>query len=144
MKKALIIGAGYFGKHLVFELIENGFTVDVIDKAELPRYTLSGSGCKYIEMNAWNLPIIQEITIPEYDCCYICLGENKSMIIHVIEKLREAGARSIVVRIKNKQDEEVFVQAGADKTFCPAKVASLVIVKELIDQGSVDAFDVSE
>lgn len=134
MKKALVIGAGYFGKHLVFELLEGGFAVDVIDKDEAPSHILYNSGCRYIEKNAWNLPFMKEIQIPDYDCCFVCLGENKSMSIHVVEELRKGGARSIVVRVKRMQDAEMFLKGGADKAVCPAQIAGAALVRELLNQ----------
>lgn len=133
MKRALVIGAGNFGRHLIQELLLRGCAVDVVDKEAAPQYALRDTACRYIRNNAWNLPAISEIRIPEYDCCYLCLGEAPGMGIHITETLRRAQARQIVVRIQRAQEAGLYIQAGAHRVICPAQAAGEILARELTE-----------
>lgn len=133
MKRVLVIGAGNFGRHLVFELIRSGFAVDVVDKEAEPQYALRGSGCRCLACNAWNISASpQLLPIPEYECCYLCLSGNLALEQHVVACLRESGARRIVVRVKQPRNTKFFLRLGADQVVCPVQLASQVLAQQLV------------
>lgn len=131
MKQVLVIGAGNFGKLLICELIENGCAVDVIDKETTPHYALRCLGGRYIRNNAWNISTMKEVRFSDYDCCYLCMTASQPLNFHVIESLRKAGARRIVVRAKQAQEVELLLRAGADQVICPEQFTSKSLAQEI-------------
>lgn len=131
MKRALVIGAGYFGRYLICALMESGCVVDVVEKGTVPQYNLRNSGCRYIRDNAWNLASIKELHIPDYECCFICLNDNLQINLHVIKELRKEGARQIVIRSDTDQLFQTYLDAGASRVVCPEQVASRTLVREM-------------
>ena len=133
MKRTLVIGAGDFGLHLICELLDVGCVVDVMDKEAAPQYALRGKDCRYILRNAWNLETAADLSLVEYDCCYVCMGGSIDVQEHVTALLRQGNARRIVVRAKREQDIKHFLLAGADQVICPAQFTSHHLAQEALN-----------
>jgi|GEM_PF-5766229 len=130
MKKALVLGAGNFGRYVILALRECGCEVDVVEKETAPQYALRDAGCRWFRNNAWNLASIRAIHIPEYDCCFLCLNDNRQTNLHVIGELRRLNARRIVIRAVGEEDAAAYQAAGASRVVCPEQLASVVLVRE--------------
>lgn len=130
MKRALVIGAGHFGRMLVDDLLAKGFAVDVMDRDAAAEYPLRMLDIHFICNNGWNLPAAA-LPFAEYACCYVCIGPNQWMNRRIVEALRAKGVRQIVVRVHRRMEAQDCRDAGADRVICPDEFTSHALAAEL-------------
>jgi Trk K+ transport system NAD-binding subunit len=138
-ERALVIGAGGFGRQVILSLLDGGCAVDVVEKELGPRHALRNAACRWFQGNAWNLDTILGLDVPSYACCYLCLNDNLSTNLRVIRLLKSAGARQIAVRVSGAADAAACTGAGATLTICPEELAGRALVRQTLSGDSASA-----
>ena len=134
MKSYLIIGLGSFGHHLCKCLAKQKCEIMLADKngdnlEDLLSYAVSAK-----VGNCTNPAVLKSFGIPEFDACFVCVGDNFQESLEITYLLKELGAR----RVLSKADEDVqakfLLRNGADQVIYPElSAAEQIAVSESSD-----------
>jgi len=117
----LVIGLGRFGENLAKTLAELGNEVMVIDDNEdkvgkiAPIVTSAAVG------NCMDPNVLQGLGIPDFDVCFVCIGENFQSSLEITSLLKDMGARHVVSKADRELQEKFLLKVGADECIQPER-----------------------
>ncbi len=121
MKTFLIIGMGAFGHHLCRALSEQKCEIMIADidsdtlEDLLPLVVSAKVGdCTKEE-------VLRSFGIPDFDACFVCLGNNFLESLQIISSLKELGARRVVAKVDELVQQKFLLRNGADEVILPDK-----------------------
>lgn len=121
MKSILICGIGLFGRHMVKTLHDLHHQVMAVDTREdrihavLPMVTDARIG------DSTDPGFMQELDIPDYDVCFVTIGDDFQHSVETTLRLKELGAKFVVARAANESHEKVLRNVGADEIIYPER-----------------------
>lgn len=121
MKSILVCGVGLFGKNLVKTLHELRHEVMAVDIHEerlndaLPFVTDARIG------DSTNPKFLESLGIPDYDVCFVTIGDHFQSSVETTLRLKELGAKFVVARAANESHEKILKNVGADNIIYPER-----------------------
>ena len=95
-KKAfLIIGAGTFGRHLCRCMAAQGAELMVVDQNPARLEELLPLSVSAKIGDCTNPEVLRSFGVPDFDACFVCVGESFENSLVITDLLREQGARKI-------------------------------------------------
>ena len=68
-----------------------------------------------------NPKFLEELGIPDYDVCFVTIGDNFQSSVETALRLKELGAKFVVARAANESHEKVLKNVGADNIIYPER-----------------------
>lgn len=121
MRSFLVIGMGRFGKNLAFKLTELKNDVMIADADEklvtelAPNFTDAQIG------DCTNEAVLKSMGIPNFDVCFVCIGENFQSSLEITSLLKELGAKYVVSKAGRDRQGKFLLRNGADEVIYPEK-----------------------
>lgn len=121
MKNVLIIGAGRFGRYSAKQLHDLGHQVMIVDRNEekinevLSYVTTAEIG------DSCNEVFLKSLGINDYDFCLVAIGDDFVSSLETTFLLYELGARQIIARANNENQEKLLLRSGANHVVFPER-----------------------
>ena len=121
MKNVLIVGAGRFGRFTAMKLGELGHQTMVIDRNEdhvakiLPYVTDAQIG------DSTDEDFLKTLGIPDFDFCVVAIGDDFLSSLETTALLEELGAKKIISRATNENQEKFLKKNGATEVVFPER-----------------------
>ena len=121
MKNVLIIGAGRFGRYSAKQLHDLGHQVMIVDRNEekinevLSYVTTAEIG------DSCNEVFLKSLGINDYDFCLVAIGDNFISSLETTFLLYELGAKQIIARANNENQEKLLLRSGANHVVFPER-----------------------
>ena len=121
MKNVLIIGAGRFGRYSAKQLHDLGHQVMIVDKNEarinevLEYVTSAEIG------DSTDATFLKSIGINDYDFCIVAIGDDFLSSLETTFLLYELGAKLIIARANNENQEKLLLRNGANNVVFPER-----------------------
>lgn len=121
MKNILIVGAGRFGRYSAKQLHSLGHQVMMVDRNEtrinevLEYVTTAEIGDSTDEM------FLKSVGINDYDFCIVAIGDDFLSSLETTFLLYELGAKQIIARANNENQEKLLLRNGASHVVFPEK-----------------------
>ena len=134
-KKAfLIIGAGTFGRHLCRCMAAQGAELMVVDQNPARLEELLPLSVSAKIGDCTNPEVLRSFGGPDFDTCFVCVGESFENSLVITDLLREQGARKIYSEATRDMQEKFLRLGGADHVIFPEKdIAYRLAVSESWD-----------
>ena len=121
MKNVLIIGAGRYGRYSAKQLHDLGHQVMIVDCNEekinevLSYVTTAeiGDGCNEV--------FLRSLGISDYDFCLVAIGDDFVSSLETTFLLYELGAKQIIARANNENQEKLLLRSGANHVVFPER-----------------------
>ena len=130
MKSILVIGIGRFGQHLCENLAKHDNQIMAVDISEeklepvLPYVVIAKIG------DCTNEAVLKSLGIGNFDCCFICIGNNSQKSLEVTSLIKEIGAKYVVSKANRNIHARLLLKNGADEVVYPDRdVAEKVAVR---------------
>lgn len=134
MKSFLVIGLNSFGHHLCRELYEQGGEVMIadIDENKLEdalKYSISAKVGDCSDED-----VLRSFGIGNFDCCFVCIGDNFQNSLQVTSLLKELGAKKVISKASNEIHTKFLLRNGADAVIYPDRdTARTLAISEISD-----------
>ncbi|MBQ6065543.1 MAG: TrkA family potassium uptake protein [Clostridia bacterium] len=134
MKSFLIIGLSTYGKHLCKELARLDNEIMIADKDSavveaMVKYSVSAKIC-----DCTNPEVLESFGADEFDCCFVCLGNNFTEALEISYLLKELGARKVITEVNRDLETKFLLRNGADEAVYPElDAARRIAAKESSD-----------
>ena len=121
MKNVLIIGAGRFGRYSAKQLHDLGHQVMIVDRNEekinevLSYVTTAEIG------DSCNEVFLKSLGINDYDFCLVAIGDDFVSSLETTFLLYELGAKQIIARANNENQEKLLLRSGANHVVFPER-----------------------
>lgn len=121
MKNVLIIGAGRFGRYSAKQLHDLGHQVMIVDRNEekinevLSYVTTAEIG------DSCNEVFLKSLGIKDYDFCLVAIGDDFISSLETTFLLYELGAKQIIARANNENQEKLLLRSGANHVVFPER-----------------------
>ncbi len=143
MKTVAVIGLGKFGFYIAKSLSRLDVKVIAVDNDEKKVQEIS----EYID-NAYIIDstskiALEEIGIYNLNTVIVSIGENIEASILTVMALKDLNNQNIIAKAITSTHGEILSKIGAFKVIYPEKIAGRMLVKELIDNITVEEIDVS-
>lgn len=137
-KQFAVLGLGKFGQAVVKTLVENGCEVMCCDKNmdavnEIEQYATDS-----FQMDVTNVKAMETISLGNYDCVIVGIGENFEAAIMAAMFAKEAGVPMVIAKAKNDQQKALLKKIGVDKVVMPEKDTGTRIAYNLISSNIVE------
>jgi len=144
MKRAVVIGIGIFGYHLVRTLFENGFEVVAIDKNKDIIQKIRDYCTKAVLADGTEQYIMNEIGIGEDDIAIISFGEDLAAATLITLHLKQMKVKNIIVKAPNEDHKMILEKVGATEVIIPEMDVAKKLAKSLISPNVMDYIPLSE
>jgi len=142
--KFCVIGLGYFGEHLVKELISQGADVIAIDKNTEPLSKIKDIASYAVALNTTNESEMKKLGISDVDAAIVAIGEEFEDSIVTTAILKQLGVKRIITRILNPIHEKLLIALGVTETLVPEAEAANHLAKRLMMPGVIETFRISK
>lgn len=121
MKNVLIIGAGRFGRYSAKQLHDLGHQVMIVDSNEskinevLEYVTSAEIG------DSTDEAFLKSLGINDYDFCIVAIGDDFLASLETTFSLYQLGAKTIIARATNEQQEKFLLRNGATSVVFPER-----------------------
>lgn len=121
MKNVLIIGAGRYGRYSAKQLHDLGHQVMIVDRNEekinevLSYVTTAEIG------DSCNEVFLKSLGISDYDFCLVAIGDDFVSSLETTFLLFELGAKQIIARANNENQEKLLLRSGANHVVFPER-----------------------
>ena len=121
MKNVLVIGAGRFGRYSAKQLHDLGHQVMIIDRDEskinevLEYVTSAEIG------DSTDEAFLKSLGVTDYDFCIVAIGDDFLASLETTFSLYQLGAKTIIARATNEQQEKFLLRNGATSVVFPEK-----------------------
>ena len=121
MKSMLIIGLGRFGRHLAFALSELGCQVMAIDQDEALVEHVSERVESARIADCTDEAVLRSVGVKNFDCCFVCIGQDFQAAMEITAMLREQEAKRIVAKAGTARHANLLLKIGADEIVYPER-----------------------
>lgn len=143
MKTIAVIGLGKFGYQIIKNLMKLNFNVIAIDNDAQKIQEIS----RYVEnafiLDSTNKDALREAGIFELDTVVVSIGENIEASILTVMALIDLKNIHIIAKAITHTHGEILSKIGAFKIIYPEKIAAKNLVKNLVNNITVDEIDIS-
>ena len=121
MKNILMIGAGRFGRYTSMKLHDLGHQILIVDKDEerinkvLPYVAEAQIG------DSTDRAFMETLGIPDYDICFVAIGDDFLSSLETTFLLDELGAKMIISRATSGSQEKFLLRNGATAVVFPER-----------------------
>lgn len=121
MKNVLIIGAGRFGRYSAKQLHDLGHQVMIVDSNEskinevLEYVTSAEIG------DSTDEAFLKSLGVTDYDFCIVAIGDDFLASLETTFSLYQLGAKTIIARATNEQQEKFLLRNGATSVVFPER-----------------------
>ena len=143
MKTIAVIGLGRFGFYIAKSLSRLGVKVIAVDNDEKRVQEISEYVDNAYIVDSINKQALEEIGVYNLETVIVSIGENIEASILTVMALKDLNNKTIIAKAINSTHGEILTKIGAFKVIYPEKIAGRMLVKQLIDNMSVEEIDVS-
>lgn len=121
MKNVLVIGAGRFGRYSAKQLHDLGHQVMIVDQNEskinevLEYVTSAEIG------DSTDEAFLKSLGVTDYDFCIVAIGDDFLASLETTFSLYQLGAKTIIARATNEQQEKFLLRNGATSVVFPER-----------------------
>jgi len=138
MRSFLVIGLNSFGHHLCRELFEQGGEIMIadIDETRLDdalKYSISAKVGDCSDED-----VLRSFGVGNFDCCFVCIGDNFQNSLQVTSLLKELGAKKVISKASNDIHSKFLLRNGADAVIYPDRDTARTLA---ISESSDSVFD---
>lgn len=121
MKSVLVIGIGRFGYHLIEQLNKAGDEILAVDSSEERIEPVLDMVTSSLIGDATKPEFIKSLGIPNFDVCFVAIGDDFQSSLETTSLLKECGAKYVVARASRSVHEKFLLRNGADSVVFPEK-----------------------
>ncbi|MCQ3035178.1 MAG: TrkA family potassium uptake protein [Bacilli bacterium] len=144
MKKFLIIGMGEFGTQIANQLMELGNEVCVVDNDYEKVNAIKDVYSNALKGDCLQLQTLKELGVKDYQACVVTVGDNFQNSLEITNRLKEAGAKYVVVKSYSDIQSRFLKMAGADEIAFPEKESALKLAATLSNTKLKDFVKISD
>ena len=134
MKSFLIIGLGSFGHHLCRAMARYKCEIMIADKTSENLEDLLSCAVSAKVGDCTNPEALRSFGIPEFDACFVCVGNNFQESLEITSLLKELGAKKVFSKADEEVQAKFLLRNGADHVIYPdLSVAEQLAVSETSD-----------
>ncbi len=143
MKSMLVIGLGRFGRHLALTLSELGNEVLAMDSdEELVDEVRDGVERAQIG-DCTDEDVLRELGVGDFDCCFVCIGEDFQAALEITAGLNELGAKKIVAKTDSERHARLLLRIGADEIIYPERDMAKRAAVKYTSGGALEYFELT-
>lgn len=144
MKSFLIIGLSTYGVHLCKELARLDNELMIADKdpaavEAMVKYSVSAKICDCTQPE-----VLESFGADEFDCCFVCLGNNFTEALEISYMLKELGAKKVIAEVNRDLEIKFLLRNGADEAVYPELDAARRIAAKESSDSVFDALALSD
>ena len=144
MKSFLIIGLSTYGVHLCKELARLDNEIMIADKdpaavEAMVKYSVSAKICDCTQPE-----VLESFGADEFDCCFVCLGNNFTEALEISYMLKELGAKKVIAEVNRDLEIKFLLRNGADEAVYPELDAARRIAAKESSDSVFDALALSD
>lgn len=136
-KSFLVIGIGTFGFNLAKTLNNHNCDVTVIDIDSDIIDSLKSDFADAICADCTNENVIRELSVSNYDSCFVTIGEDFQSSLVISSNLKEAGAKHVVSKSCSDIQTRFLLSNGADEILNPESFVAERVATYLITDNKV-------
>ena len=144
MKKFLIIGMGEFGTQIANQLMGLGNEVCVVDNDYEKVNAIKDIYSNALKGDCLQLQTLKELGVKDYQACIVTVGDNFQNSLEITNRLKEAGAKYVVVKSYSDIQSKFLKMAGADEIAFPEKESALKLAATLSNTKLKDFVKISD
>lgn len=138
-KNFLIIGIGTFGLNLAKKLNDRNCDVTVIDVNPEIIDSIKADFSDAICADCMNENVIRELSVENYDSCFVTIGEDFQSSLVISSYLKEAGAKYVVSKSCSDIQTRFLLSNGVDEVINPEsdmadKLAAYIITDNKVQE----------
>ncbi|HIP76507.1 MAG TPA: TrkA family potassium uptake protein [Psychromonas hadalis] len=133
-KQYLVIGLGRFGTAVCQQLVEQGAEVFAVDSDQERVDQISDAVTQAIVADCSNEQVVSELNVSNYDTVMIAIGDDINSSILTTLVVKEAGAKRIWVKSKDKFHKSILEKIGADKVISPEQDMGIRVAHAMLDK----------
>ncbi|MBR6950149.1 MAG: TrkA family potassium uptake protein [Oscillospiraceae bacterium] len=134
MKSFLIVGLGSFGHHLCRAMARYKCELMIADKSSENLEDLLPYAVSAKVGDCTNPEVLRSFGIPEFDACFVCVGNNFQESLEITSLLKELGAKKVFSKADEDVQAKFLLRNGADHVIYPElSAAEQIAVSESSD-----------
>ena len=134
MKSFLIVGLGAFGHQLCKALARYKCEIMIADKTSETLEDLLSYAVSAKVGDCTNPVVLKSFGIPEFDACFVCVGNNFQESLEITSLLKELGAKKVFSKADEEVQAKFLLRNGADHVIYPdLSAAEQIAVSESSD-----------
>jgi len=132
--KAIIVGAGSFGKSLLKILLENKWEVCVIEKdEEIAKNVREEFGVNVVAGDATNIDLLEEAGIKDVNVVIAATSrEDTNAFVGIIAK--QYNVPRVIVRISDRKLESFLKKVGVEELFNVEETAAINLFEQIVSE----------
>lgn len=143
MKTVAVIGLGKFGFYIAKSLSRLNISVIAVDNDEQKVQEIAEYVDNAFVINSTNKHALEEVGIYNLETVIVSIGENIEASILTVMALKDLGNKNVIAKAITSIHGEILSKIGAFKVVYPEKIAGRILVKQLIENITVEEIDVS-
>jgi trk system potassium uptake protein TrkA len=135
--RVVITGAGSVGRSIARELIENGHSVLLVDRAPDVVQRASVEGAQWLLADAAEIAALHEAGLEHADVVVAATGDDKANLVVSLLAKTEFGVPKTVARVNNPKNEWMFDEAwGVDVAVSTPRLMT-ALIEEAVSIGDL-------
>jgi trk system potassium uptake protein TrkA len=135
--RVVITGAGSVGRSIARELIENGHSVLLVDRAPEVVQRASVEGAQWLLADAAEIAALHEAGLEHADVVVAATGDDKANLVVSLLAKTEFGVPKTVARVNNPKNEWMFDEAwGVDVAVSTPRLMT-ALIEEAVSIGDL-------
>ena len=135
--RVVITGAGSVGRSIARELIENGHTVLLVDRAPEVVQRANVEGAQWLLADACEIAALHEAGLEHSDVVVAATGDDKVNLVVSLLAKTEYGVPRTVARVSNPKNEWMFDEAwGVDVAVSTPRLMT-ALIEEAVSVGDL-------
>jgi trk system potassium uptake protein TrkA len=135
--RVVITGAGSVGRSIARELIENGHTVLLVDRAPEVVQRANVEGAQWLLADACEIAALHEAGLEHSDVVVAATGDDKANLVVSLLAKTEFGVPRTVARVNNPKNEWMFDEAwGVDVAVSTPRLMT-ALIEEAVSVGDL-------
>jgi|ASRO01.1.fsa_nt_gi trk system potassium uptake protein TrkA len=143
MKTVAVIGLGKFGFYIAKSLSRLNISVIAVDNDEQKVQEISEYIDNAFVIDSTNKHALEEVGIYNLETVIVSIGENIEASILTVMALKDLNNKNVIAKAITSIHGEILSKIGAFKVIYPEKIAGRILVKQLIENITVEEIDVS-
>jgi trk system potassium uptake protein TrkA len=143
MKTVAVIGLGKFGFYVAKSLSKLDVTVIAVDNDEQKVQEISEYVDNAFVIDSTNKQALEEVGIYNLSTVIVSIGENIEASILTVMAVKDLNNQNIIAKAITSIHGEILSKIGAFKVIYPEKIAGRMLVKQLIENITIEEIDVS-
>ncbi|WP_419771051.1 MAG: potassium channel family protein [Candidatus Marinarcus sp.] len=143
MKTIAVLGLGKFGFYIAKSLSRMNISVIAADNDEQKVQEISEYVDNAFVLDSTNKHALEEVGIYNLDTVIVSIGENIEASILTVMALKDLNNKHIIAKAITSTHGEILSKIGAFKVMYPEKIAGRILVKQLIENVTLEEIDIS-